>query len=47
MYKTQGYKGLFDEQFNNEKLSNIGNSKEAISKVYEIKMLDYGLKLNL
>ena len=38
MYKTQGNKGLFDEQFNTELLSNIGNPLEAISKVVDFDM---------
>jgi len=38
MYKTQGNKGLFDEQFNTELLSNIGNPLEAISKVIDFEM---------
>lgn len=38
MYKTRGNKGLFDEQFNNEQLSSIGNPLEAISKVIDFEM---------
>lgn len=38
MYKTRGKKGLFDEQFNNEQLSSIGNPLEAISKVLDFEM---------
>lgn len=35
IYKTRGNKGLFDEQFNNEQLSSMGNPLEAISKVLD------------
>ena len=38
MYKTRGNKGLFDEQFNNEQLSSMGNPLEAISKVIDFEM---------
>ncbi len=38
MYKTRGNKGIFDEQFNNEQLSSIGNPLEAISKVLDFEM---------
>jgi IS5 family transposase len=38
IYKTRGNKGLFDEQFNNEHLSNMGNPLEAISKVLDFDM---------
>jgi IS5 family transposase len=38
MYKTRGNKGLFDEQFNNEQLSSMGNPLEAISKVLDFAM---------
>ena len=38
MYKTRGSKGLFDEQFNTEQLSNMGNPLEAISKVLDFEM---------
>ena len=31
-YKSQGKKSLFDEQFTIERLSEIGNPLEAISK---------------
>ena len=37
-YKTRGNKGLFDEQFNNEQLSSMGNPLEAISKVLDFEM---------
>ena len=35
VYKTKGQKGLFDEQFNIERLSLIGNPLEKISKVID------------
>jgi len=38
MYKTRGSKGLFDEQFITEQLSNMGNPLEAISKVLDFEM---------
>jgi len=38
MYKSRGNKGLFDEQFNNEQLSSMGNPLEAISKVLDFEM---------
>ena len=38
MYKTRGNKGLFDEQFNNEQLSSMGNPLEAISNVIDFEM---------
>ena len=38
MYKTRGNKGLFDEQFNNEQLSSMGNPLEAISNVVDFEM---------
>ncbi len=38
MYKTRGKKGLFDEQFNDEHLSGMGNPLEAISKVLDFEM---------
>ena len=38
MYKTRGNKGLFDEQFNNDQLSIMGNPLEAISKVLDFEM---------
>lgn len=38
IYKTRGNKGLFDEQFNNEQLSSMGNPLEAISKVLDFEM---------
>ncbi len=38
IYKSQGKKGLFDEQFTIERLSQIGNPLEAISKVIDFEM---------
>jgi IS5 family transposase len=38
IYKTRGNKGLFDEQFNSEQLSNKGNPLESISKVIDFEM---------
>ena len=37
-YKSQGKKSLFDEQFTVERLSEIGNPLEAISKVLDFEM---------
>ena len=37
-YKTQGNKGLFDNQFNVEQLSKIGNPLEAISQAIDFEM---------
>ena len=37
-YKSQGKKSLFDEQFTIERLSEIGNPLEAISKVIDFEM---------
>ena len=38
IYKSQGKKGLFGEQFTKERLSQIGNPLEAISKVIDFEM---------
>lgn len=38
MYKQQGNKGLFDEEFTIQKLSRIGNPLEKISEVIEFEM---------
>ncbi len=38
MYKTQGKKGLFDEEFTEERLSSMGNPLEAIRKVVDFEM---------
>lgn len=37
-YKITGNKGLFDEQEKNQKMSNIGNHLEMISKVIDFEM---------
>jgi IS5 family transposase len=37
-YKTQGKKGLFDEQFTIDRMKEIGNPLEAISKVIDFEM---------
>jgi len=37
-YKTQGKKGLFDEQNSIELLSKIGNPLEMVSKVIDFEM---------
>ncbi len=38
MYKKQGNKGLFDEEFTIQKLSKIGNPLEKISQVIDFEM---------
>ena len=38
MYKTQGRKGLFDEEFTKYRLSVIGNPLESVSKVLDFEM---------
>ncbi len=38
MYKTQGKKGLFDEEFTRERLSAMGNPLAAISKVIDFEL---------
>ena len=38
MYKIQGYKGLFDDEFIKEKLSKIWNLLEKISQVVDFEM---------
>jgi len=38
MYKPQGKKGLFDEEFTKERLSSIGNPLEKISKVIDFEL---------
>ena len=38
LQKAQGKKSLFDEQFTIERLSEIGNPLEAISKVIDFEM---------
>lgn len=48
-YKTQGKKGLFDEQFKVDRMKEIGNPLEAISKVIDFEMFRPSLEdlLNL
>ena len=38
MYKSRGKKGLFDEEFTQERLSAIGNPLEAINKVIDFEL---------
>ena len=47
IYKSQGKKGLFDEQFSIERLSQIGNPLEAISKVIDFEMFRTTLEKKL
>ena len=47
MYKPQGKKGLFDEEFTRERLSSMGNPLEAISKVIDFKMFRWVLEHKL
>ncbi|MCP5064781.1 MAG: IS5 family transposase [Ignavibacteriae bacterium] len=47
MYKTQGKKGLFDEEFTKERLSLLGNPLEAISKVIDFEMFRDSLEAKL
>ena len=47
LYKSQGKKSLFDEQFTLERLSEIGNPLEAISKVIDFEMFRTTLEDNL
>lgn len=47
MYKTQGNKGLFDEEFTKEKLSKIGNPLEKISQVIDFEMFRDSLESKL
>ena len=47
MYKTQGNKGLFDEEFSKEGLSTIGNPLESISKVIDFGMFRESLENKL
>ena len=44
MYKTQGRKGLFDEEFTKERLSVIGNPLESVSKVLDFEMFRESLE---
>ncbi len=47
MYKTQGKKGLFDEEFTKDRLSVIGNPLEAVSKVLDFEMFRASLERKL
>jgi IS5 family transposase len=47
IYKTQGKKSLFDEKFNVDRLSQIGNPLEAISKVVDFEMFRETLESKL
>ncbi|NQY09015.1 MAG: hypothetical protein HRT71_05790 [Flavobacteriales bacterium] len=47
MYKTQGNKGLFDEEFSKERLSTIGNPLESISKVIDFEIFRESLENKL
>ncbi len=47
MYKTQGNKGLFDEEFTRERLSAIGNPLEAINKVIDFELFRASLERKL
>jgi len=47
MYKTQGKKGLFDEEFTKERLSSLGNPLEAISNVVDFEMFRESLEFKL
>ena len=46
-YKTTGKRSLFDEQFNVERLSQIGNPLEAISKTVDFEMFRETLESKL
>jgi len=47
MYKTQGKKGLFDEEFTKDRLSVMGNPLEAVSKVIDFEMFRKTLESKL
>jgi len=47
MYKTQGIKGLFDEEFTKYRLSVIGNPLESVSKVLDFEMFRESLERKL
>jgi IS5 family transposase len=47
VYKSNGKSGLFDEQFNREHLSFMGNPLESISKVIDFQMFRPMLESNL
>jgi len=46
-YKSQGKKGFFDEQFNIDRLMEIGNPLEAINKVVDFEMFRTTLEAKL
>jgi IS5 family transposase len=46
-YKTQGKRSFFDEQFNLERLSALGNQLEALNKVIDFEMFRATLESNL
>jgi transposase, IS5 family len=47
IYKSQGNKGLFDKEFTTERLSEIGNPLEAISKVVDFEIFRTSLEEKL
>jgi IS5 family transposase len=47
MYKSQGKKGLFDEEFTKERLSVLGNPLEAVSKVIDFELFRESLERKL
>ncbi len=47
MYKTQGKKGLFDEEFTKERLSAKGNPLESVSKVIDFELFRETLERKL
>ncbi len=47
VYKSQGKKSLFDEEFTIERLSEIGNPLEAINKVIDFEMFRSTLEIGL
>ena len=47
MYKPQGKKGLFDEEFTRQRLSCMGNPLEAINKVIDFEMFCPSLECKL
>lgn len=47
MYKSQGHKGLFDEEFTQERLSSMGNPLDAITKVIDFELFRGSLERKL
>lgn len=47
MYKSQGHKGLFDEEFTQERLSSMGNPLDAITKVIDFELFRGSLEHKL